>query len=538
MRIFSTLPGNTDFFHRYAGIIPTLHRSGYLAQVISFLTEIGIIYSIVYQSVANFFPARAEVLAYAGALIGAGFLEVGLRKFLPFGVRQILYRRYRGLDRIMTLFILSGATLLLLTSGVLSFRGSRDLVDWAAPTPVLETTVAADSLADEHRQDARARYRRDSLAVAERYAARLAVEATRLEGYEAREARTGLSYATRKQSIRERMAGLREEQAAALAQVWENHATQLAAIDQARDSTATVITLANDQLVADSRRKIATYGGSLGWFTVICLLVLVISVVLHEVYRKGSAIEETAQPGQYTFAPAVWREAWDALAERGHYLLRSRITAFADGTPAPPLPAAVKPLYDQSALATPSVQVKVAQTEEETIELPVRSAGSRPPEEAPSASPAELARQALDYTAAVHLEAANLPEQAAEMHLKAEQVLAMYLGPGATDEQVRDLRKACLDHLHGDGPNPFGHFHRRPIGFAPVAGNGGRYNGPVSTTETVIDGSLKNCRYCGQTYRPKAHNQKYCSPECKQQYHAERHGGQPFLPYKFHGKRK
>lgn len=82
-----------------------------------------------------------------------------------------------------------------------------------------------------------------------------------------------------------------------------------------------------------------------------------------------------------------------------------------------------------------------------------------------------------------------------------------------------------------------------------------RYNGPVikdetkgnSTTKTEvifkeIDTSLKECLHCGTTFKPRAHNQKFCRSRgpgnCKDAHHTAKHGGQAFDPSKFHGRKR
>lgn len=556
MKMFTSLPKNTDFYHRYAGIIPTLHRSGYLAQVISFMTEIGIIYSILYQSVIDFAPNYAQEIAYFGAFIGAGFIEIALRKFLPYSVRQILHKRYVGLDKVMTIFIFSGTLLLIVTSGFLSFKGSKDLVEWAAPEPVVKTTHSIDSIALSRKTEAAVIYQRDSIAREEQYQSLLNAAATRLKGYEEKEVRTGRNYTSRKQRIREEISSIEKEKAAALGKAWNAYKSAQETIRLKKDTSIARVELINITTSNKAISKIKNYGGGLGWFTIICLTVLIISVVLYEVYRKGSDIEEKARPSQYAFLPSVWLEAKGAIAERINYLFRNKITSFADATPPPPLPASIKSHYDQSHLSLYGITVKSKNGEDQVIHLPVQKHEQN--KVSTTVATDDLATKALDYTAAaVQLESVNLHSQANEMFLKAEEVLKMYLGSGATEATVLELKTACIAHLNNDGPNPFSHHHRRPIGYGSTTENNGRYNGPVSdgkimadgslkncpsndqvsSRETVIDSSLKSCNHCNKQYKPKAWNQKYCSTDCKKDYHTDKHGGQPFNPRKFHGKK-
>lgn len=69
--------------------------------------------------------------------------------------------------------------------------------------------------------------------------------------------------------------------------------------------------------------------------------------------------------------------------------------------------------------------------------------------------------------------------------------------------------------------------------------NGAVSNGPV-TVETIIekDNTIRNCVHCGQVYKIRSFNQKFCSGDCKEAYHAERHQGQKFKPNMYHKQKK
>ncbi|MDV7397081.1 hypothetical protein RZS08_37120, partial [Arthrospira platensis SPKY1] len=101
--------------------------------------------------------------AIAGAAIGTAMLEVGLRKFLPYSFRAILYKRFAGLHLAMSLAILAVTIGLLAASGLLSFQGSREMVEQVAPPPKLESSAGADSL-----------YREEAAAIEARFAAQIA----------------------------------------------------------------------------------------------------------------------------------------------------------------------------------------------------------------------------------------------------------------------------------------------------------------------------------------------------------------------------
>jgi H+/gluconate symporter-like permease len=105
MKVQYSLPKDEKFFGDYASLAPTLVALGYLAQVVNALTEFGVVYSIVKASLQDFFPNYAPAVGLFGAIIGTAFLEVGLRKFIPYSVRAILYKRFAGLHLFISCFV-------------------------------------------------------------------------------------------------------------------------------------------------------------------------------------------------------------------------------------------------------------------------------------------------------------------------------------------------------------------------------------------------------------------------------------------------
>ena len=79
MKRYKTLPKEQDFFDRYAFLINQLVKTSFLSQAISAITEIGVIFTIIYKSIADFLPHLALPFAIIGAIIGTALLEVGLR---------------------------------------------------------------------------------------------------------------------------------------------------------------------------------------------------------------------------------------------------------------------------------------------------------------------------------------------------------------------------------------------------------------------------------------------------------------------------
>ncbi len=537
MRTHNTLPTDGPFYERYATLIPTLYQLGFLAQIVSALTEISIIYGIVFSSVKDFVPALAPAIGAAGAFIGTAFIEVGLRKFTPFSVRSVLHRRFSGLDLAMTVFILLSTAALLTTSGVLSFKNSKTIVEAMAPAPEQRTTNGAETALEAGRALAIEEFRRDSAnaanalntAIAAKTAhfnALIGLERAKLAELESKERRTRQKFSTAKGAIQTRIAGIEAERSGELAALNERTAAELAKIRAVQKNALERLRTAferekgnvaafNAAAIAETKGRVNTYGGGLGWFTIVCLFVFVLSVTLNEIHRKGAGIVEAVQPVQYDFAPGILEEMSNALNERINYLFRNRIKRFADATPAPPLPLAPAPLYDIQQIEQPRF---ILQFEPGTggVRQMYLNAPTLQHTPAAIANPANLEQTALSYLrAAEQLKGAGLEEPAREMELKATDVLRLYLGPEGTPAAIEELRGAIVAHLKGTGPNPFEHLHRRPIGFNRASSsNGERLNGERLTVNVGAD-KTRLCSHCGKSFSYLHWNARYCSDECR-----------------------
>jgi hypothetical protein len=65
--------------------------------------------------------------------------------------------------------------------------------------------------------------------------------------------------------------------------------------------------------------------------------------------------------------------------------------------------------------------------------------------------------------------------------------------------------------------------------------DGGKNDEKVRTI--IIDPTVKECRNCGNDFRPNAHNQKYCTTDCKNDYHTNKHNGRAFDAGRYRGRK-
>lgn len=500
MKVQYSLPKDEKFFGDYASLAPTLVALGYLAQVVNALTEFGVVYSIVKASLQDFFPNYAPVAGLFGAVIGTAFLEVGLRKFIPYSVRAILYKRFAGLHLFISCFVFV-ITFGLLGSGLfLSFHGSKELVKVTAPTPKLESLGKTDSTSASQKAEAFRRYSADSLEVCTRftpitsalknkYAAQLQQERQQLARWEGR----GKTYRGQTMTTKAKISTIQAQEAAELASLEQSKAEAQEAALKARNVSLTTIEAEHSQqrlkietknssAEASTESQINKYGGGLAWFTIVCHLVLLLSITIHEIHRKGSAIEEVALPNQYFFSQSIAAEFWEMVSDKINYHLRSFIRKQAARTPEAPAPEEPPTLW-------------------------------------------ELAQQGMKRKSTGQ-EASNGPQED---------------GYGSLFEGVFSRNGHSTEngpHIDNSTTILTEPQERRPIGFNPplmqsISNELHCDASEVLTEVREVDKSKKPCQQCETMFRPKTTWQKFCTTVCREAFHEAKHG-QPFKPGQFH----
>jgi hypothetical protein len=380
MKVFYRPPATPEgqqFYTRYASLVPALTKSGYLAQIVSGLTEWGILYALIYSSLAAFWPDHAAAAGIAGATVGVLVVEVGLRRLLPYGARAIIYKRWQGLDLWISCVVLATAALLLAVSALLSFTGSRSLVDNMASPPAEATTTATDSLATAEADLVTASWQRDESDLVKAYDVRLdavrkaaAATVRRLDGQLAtirtKERTSGQNYTTRRAQLAElktdaeadrdeQLASLTTEREAQLAEIRSRNRGQLDGITVGRNNSRNQVANDNAAALQDHQQQVNSYGGGLAWFTVVCLVILIVSVVIKELHQAGAGIVEQVEPDAYTFEAGAVAAFVGALQGRFTRFAFGLVHHIERGTPEAPEPVAAPILWQHKD------QLKVAQ---------------------------------------------------------------------------------------------------------------------------------------------------------------------------------
>ncbi len=373
MKTFKSMPTQTAFFDRYANLIHTLTKFGVIAQIITGVAEIGIIYSLIYPSFSDLFPSVAHPLSITGSLLAASILQVGLKLVFPYSVRAILFKRFTGLDLPLSIAVFILTIALLSVSVLLSYKGSQDIIDVAIAPPTAKTTTAPDSIKAVTERQANATFTTDSATIETKYKGKL----------EATESSYDNQIATvEKWAKGKRATTLRAEKVTKLATLQSDKATEIEAKATERKTTINRATDRNDTERADiktdnseaktqAEHRKGKYKNYVGYFTLFLYIFVLLAFILDEIYKKGAEIDTTPIPHQRHFAPSLFSELSEAVKARIDTTLRAVIYQFADKTKASPLPNALNSLYDFKADALKNVyQIETEPQETKVIRLP------------------------------------------------------------------------------------------------------------------------------------------------------------------------
>lgn len=398
MKKVNSLPENEEFFSNYIWLVKALSIAGYGGQVVSALTEIGGIYVAARLSLAPIIPA--EFLVYICgtiAALGTAIIEVGLRHSVPHCVDSVLYRRFSGLRLAITVFVWLITGLLLIASGVLSFRNSTTIVSNMTQGEKLKDIAEADSiytgkletLDSIHRQEAAtldSTYKQISGAEAGALAAKVQIAERNLSNWKNRQWREKASLGTQIDAARLELTQAQAELAAATADITREKSQKLEALkarmEEKRQEAKAEHEAAIAQATESQAGKVAEYGGGLAYFTIICLVLLIVSITINRIVKKGSGVKEQVEITQYDLLPNPITAAWNAAGHRIRYILLNAITRFDEKTPDLNLPEGVREIYDPAEVKRQRAKLKLEEGEDSEYVIPrkrIRAFGDKEP---------------------------------------------------------------------------------------------------------------------------------------------------------------
>lgn len=361
-----------EHFNKYAKVIKRLFYLSLFAQLVSIGTEWAIINGLISNSLAKYIPNLASPISITITIFAIVSLEGGLRVLLPVGIQAILYKRFKGLEAVFSIFALVMCIGLLAISISLSFKGSTQIAKLVVKEPKLittdsvklETNQALQALILEQTRKAdnlKQLSNSNSDLIKAEYSAKVQAEKTKLQTYRTKQANTGQSYTTRIQKQKERISELQAEQNTKLAalnlkltnqlQDLEETFTKQKAKAQGKLETAQSKAEAdNIALTTEADNKRRAGGGLLGWFTVLCLALLVVYTVLDESFKKLSNTHELIEVSDSYFRESFFKSFFGALGTGLDVNARRVVAWIEQKTPEYPEPVAPFTLYDREGI--------------------------------------------------------------------------------------------------------------------------------------------------------------------------------------------
>ena len=520
MKIFYQPPSTPEgerFFSRYAALIPNLTVAGYLGQVVSALTEWGILYALLFTSLAPLWPEYAAKAAITGATVGVTIIEVGLRRLLPFAARAVILKQWKGYDGGISAVVVGATVLLLSASATLSFTGSRSLVTAVATPPTLASSEVSDDRARRQEAATSSAWKQDEGDVVQSYAARIEAARTsaagaarrvqgRIEQYRAKERVSRQPHTTIIAGLErqeadilgardEKIATLTEARETELTKVRERYREKLEAIETDNTSTRAGIAQANEATLVDHQLTVSRHGGGLAWFTLVCLTLLVVSIVVKELHHAGAGVEERVQPDAFTFEQGPLLLLYKALTVRVRREVYSWVNWVERTTLEAPEPVQSPVLWRRETPWRVKVsRVAAAEMEEEKL-APDQLKYEPSVKTTPATPPPRLDVDVLDQESRPSRELDALEN--ASTHLPKAEV---YPKEVAADEASTNDLSSGYDALT----------HRSPEG---------------QEMEDPIE-----CENCGETYDRRRPWQRFCTTNCRRDYHAKKHNGVQYIP--------
>lgn len=543
MKIHRTLPKNEGFFGYYAGLIPTLFKVGFLSQIFSAIIETYILFSILKPKFegATDNPTGAALLS---ALLLVALLESGLRVGATYSARAVLHKRFSGLDLVMTIFIFALSVSLLVCSLTLHIEGAKEAVEVSAGEAKREGTAAIDSAGQKELSGLLRSYSQDSATIAATYAAQIrttrAATAARVRAYISSKGATGAGAESLKAAGAEKVAALEAERGQRFSDLLATKNGNLQTIQSRTHAAADDVQGLNKKRAEKHESKVSKYSGYLSVFSVLTVVFFLLTIILYEVYTKGSGINQVAIPTQYAFDPSVWSKFTNAVSQKFQYHARAAIDMIERSTPQPAAPLEPHPLYEWDGLTPARLAAITAQrTGPKNATQGATGAKSYRIPFQPNYDPE--AEKVLNSFAMVWREVRPdlvEGENAAGYKAKIEGAAGpftctLFASTGGNTDQVATgkagdietckilLEALAARHFAGAAVDPSDVLENIEATRARAHNNATVNNGG---TAPATGGFAKDCAHCGKHFMANVAWQKFCSEDCKLSHHEAKRG--------------
>jgi hypothetical protein len=467
MKLQTNLPQNAAFFERYAELINSLTGVATIAQMITGVCEIGILYGLLCPSFVDIVPPQyLRFVSVIGAVICAAMLQMGLKKVFPYSIRAVLFKRFNGLDLWFSIGIILLTLTLLIGSICLSWQGSKDIADFAVSKPIEKTTLKSDSTKNADFATAQRLFSSDSATIETKYKGKIeAIESDKMNEINAVERNAKGKQATSlRAELRTKLAKLQADKATEIEAKATDRKKAINRATDRNDGDAATISTDNTAAKNEVSTKRSRYKGYIGYFTLMCYIFFLSVFTMNEIYHKGANIEIKPLPSQRHFNPSVFAEFMETVKEKLDVFFRTKIQDWADKTPPQPLPLSMSALYDFKAdVLTDTIKIHTTSKETKIVKLPLKV-------------------HKIAATATVDNEAEKPQRKIGFFGKNVENDMKT---DAATDND-----KATAESLN-DNRNDF---------------------------RNDNNNGLRTCQNCGNGYNHKHHKQLYCSEQCRVEF--------------------
>jgi hypothetical protein len=339
-----TAATDRSFFDLFRPIIPTLSKTGVIAQIISGITEAVTVWLIVQSEMAAAPKLVAILSSIAAMILVVAILELGGRKFLQVLTRVVVWWRFENLWYILLFAIvltvsitIVGLSFRLSTTGIHhTFTSSaREKVerfdDSVFRQRQMEDVAGIESRYDATRSNIERKHAEKIEAIKGEYKAQIKAAKDK-QAYHSERAAKGVKWAeSHANKWKRKSIELEEAMAAAVSRLTgekvaelERHAAdRSAAITQSKAVATTTLSAAMEEHKAANEATMATgafLGNLFGGLVGACVVLAYVCIITVEIFKRGSGIETTHE--EQKVEPGVWKIAAKALVERANYLVQ------------------------------------------------------------------------------------------------------------------------------------------------------------------------------------------------------------------------